>query len=509
MIVDGLLEMLQSQGADTLILQPSSPPVLSRAGERRALSMPGLGPEMLAEILAEFTNDADRAVLEREGSLETQHETGSGLEFAVAVKPAGSSYQLVFRSNRAPAIRAETASAAVEPPRLTLAPSVKLEPRAVLATPAASPPPTLDELATSTSVGGDPTIDGLLERGLLERASDVLISHGRSPHLRIGGDLVEIGGAEVSSDQLRAYFGVQWPRIAPALAASGSADFAIELGSGPNAPRFRVNLFRQIGGLAAAFRPIRRELPTLEELGLGAELHALTAFRHGLVLMTGPTGSGKSTTLVALLERVNQTQPKHIITIEDPIEYVYPPGRALVHQRELGVHVDSFSAGLRAALRECPDMILVGEMRDRETVAAALTAAETGHLVLSTLHCSDASSAVNRIIDVFPEHRQTQVREQLAASLRAVVTQSLIPGIHAPRRVAAYELMRVNTPVAAKIRDGRGHQLRSEIQKGRSDGMIPLELTLARLVRERRLSEEVARRTAHDPRLFDEHLRKR
>ena len=287
--------------------------------------------------------------------------------------------------------------------------------------------------------------------------------------------------------------------------ASGSVDFALSVGVGPGASRFRVNLFRELSGLAAVFRPIRREVPTLRSLGLGEELYTLTQYRSGLVLMSGQAGAGKSTTLVALLEQLNRTAPRHIITLEDPIEYVYPRGRALIHQREVGVHVESFASGLRAALRESPDIILVGEMRDHETVRAALTAAETGHLVLSTLHCADAGSAVNRVIDVFPEHQQRQVREQLAASLRAVLTQHLLPGLRASR-VAAYELMRVNVPVAAKIREQRGHQLRTEIQKGRKDGMVPLEFTLARLVRERRVSEAQARRYAHDPRLLDEYL---
>ena len=181
----------------------------------------------------------------------------------------------------------------------------------------------------------------------------------------------------------------------------------------------------------------------------------------------------------------------------------------MIHQREVGVHVESFSAGLRAALREAPDVILVGEMRDRDTIAAALTAAETGHLVLSTLHCADAGMAIDRIIDVFPEHQQSQVRDQLAAVLRAVVTQILLPSLQPPTRVAAYEKLLVNTAVATKIRERRGHQMRSEIQTGRAEGMVPLELTLARLVREHRISKATARAAAHDPQLLEDHLKGR
>jgi twitching motility protein PilT len=343
---------------------------------------------------------------------------------------------------------------------------------------------------------------------VLQGASDVFISAGFGVRLRVGDQLVEVPDTGVDAEHLAQVFGSMWPRLEAELTHTGNVDFSVTAGVGPYATRFRINLFRQLGGLAAAIRPIRREPPTLQALGLGEELAALTNFRTGLVLMTGQTGSGKSTTLVALLERLNRSTARHIITLEDPIEYVYPRGRALIHQRELGVHVDSFSAGLRAALREAPDIILVGEMRDRETISAALTAAETGHLVLSTLHCGDATSAVHRIVDVFPEHQQAQVREQLASSLRAVVTQMLLPALRGPR-VAAYELMLVNLPVATKIREHRGHQLRSEIQKGRNEGMIPLELTLARLVRERKISEDTARSFASDARLLEEYIRQR
>jgi twitching motility protein PilT len=227
------------------------------------------------------------------------------------------------------------------------------------------------------------------------------------------------------------------------------------------------------------------------------------------VLMTGTAGSGKSTTLVALIEHINRTAAKHVITIEDPIEYEYKHRRALVHQRQLGVHVSSFSEGLRAALRESPDVILVGEMRDHTTMAAALTAAETGHLVLSTLHAADAAMALDRIIDSFPEHQQTQVRYQLAAVLRAVVTQRLLPSRVLPQRVPAIEVLRVNTAVATKIREGRGHQIQSEIQKGRADGMLSFEVTLAALVRRGLLSAETAMAHSTSPTLMAEHLRGR
>ena len=215
--------------------------------------------------------------------------------------------------------------------------------------------------------------------------------------------------------------------------------------------------------------------------------------------MTGRAGSGKSTTLVSLIEHLNRTRPKNVITLEDPIEYEYTPRRCLIHQREVGAQVESFAAGLRAALRESPDVILVGEMRDRETIAAALTAAETGHLVLSTMHCASAASAVDRIIDVFPEHQQQQVRLQLSTTLRAVITQALVPATTPPLRYPAYEKMMVTPPIAAMIRDGKVHQIPSVIQTSRDDGMVPFDRTLAALVRAGKVSQAVAREYAASP----------
>ena len=224
------------------------------------------------------------------------------------------------------------------------------------------------------------------------------------------------------------------PRRRRMLGSTGSVDLpwvAPEVDDG-RGQRFRVNVFTQTHGLAVALRPINRQAPTLAELGLPESIGGLANATSGMVLVVGPTGAGKSTTVAAILERVNRERAGHIITLEDPIEFVYQPRRCLIHQREVGTHVESFAAGLRAALRECPDIILVGEMRDRATAALALTAAETGHLVLSTLHSGSAAMAIDRIIDIFPEHQQAQVRQQVAGSLRAVLTQQLLPG-HAAR----------------------------------------------------------------------------
>jgi twitching motility protein PilT len=272
------------------------------------------------------------------------------------------------------------------------------------------------------------------------------------------------------------------------LVRTGSVDVSYSLA---RRTRFRVNVFSQRGSYSVVLRVIPNKVPTVEELGIPPQLNDISNELNGIVLVTGPTGSGKSTTLAAIINKINQEKPIHVITIEDPIEYEYSLGRALVHQRELGTHLESFEHGLRAALREAPDIILVGEMRDRATIAAALTAAETGHLVLSTLHAGGAAMAVERIIDVFPEHQQRQVRGQLAGTLRAVLTQYLLPAMTG-ERVPAVELMLVTAATASHIREGKTHQLASAIQTGRDEGMIPLDRSLADLVEARQVSVEIA-----------------
>jgi twitching motility protein PilT len=342
-------------------------------------------------------------------------------------------------------------------------------------------------------------LDRFLRRALDEHASDLLISASHGARLRIGGALVDLPGNPFTDAQLHALLDASLSETHRAhLARHGSADFAFlwhDGGHDVSTPpaRFRVNLFRQASGLAAAFRPIRRNPPTLAELNLPATLARLARFPSGLVLVTGPTGSGKSSTLVALVEQLNREHARHIVTLEDPIEFEYQSQRSLVHQRELGVHVDSFETGLRAALRESPDVILLGEMRDRATIAAAITAAETGHLVLSSLHAASAPMAVDRVIDAFPEHQQKQIRAQLAGILRAVLTQHLVPSpSSAGGRVPAIDLMMNTSAVAALIREGKNHQLASAIQTGRDEGMIPLDRSLAELVEARVVAYEAA-----------------
>jgi len=343
-------------------------------------------------------------------------------------------------------------------------------------------------------------------------ASDLLLIPDLPPILRLDGRLGATSHPALSEEEIRLMFApyLVAARARRQLAEEGSADFSLRLGgSGESGGyRFRVNLHRQRGRLAAALRALPREIPTLSRLNLPPALAKLVQVTRGLVLVCGPTGSGKSSTLAALLGEINRTRAAHILTIEDPVEYEYESRRCLIHQREVGRDVESFAAGLRAALRESPDVILVGEMRDRDTFAAAMTAAETGHLVFSTLHSGNAAMAIDRIVDSFPPHQQGQVRAQLANVLRAIVTQLLLPATEPGRLVPAIERMLVTHAVAHKIREGRGHQVTDLILTGRADGMVSLETSLADLVRRGQITLATARAAARNPDILREMLAK-
>ena len=332
-------------------------------------------------------------------------------------------------------------------------------------------------------------------------ASDLHLTVGRPPMLRLRGELKTVDGFppltkeslhemiyEILADNQKARFEEQW-----------DLDFSVEV---QQLGRFRVNVFRQRRGEGAVFRVIPSKIAPLESLGLPAILKDLALRDRGLLLVTGPTGSGKSTTLAAMVDVINERRTAHIITLEDPIEFVHEHKHCVVNQREIGQNAKSFSGGLRAALREDPDVILVGEMRDLETISMALTAAETGHLVLATLHTSSAAQTVNRVIDVFSSDQQAQIRVQLAESLVGVVAQLLLPTADNLGRVPAVEVLVATPAVRNLIRESKIHQIPSAIQTGSKDGMQSLDQHLRELVKRGKISRDIAQRWATDKVMF-------
>jgi len=323
-------------------------------------------------------------------------------------------------------------------------------------------------------------IDALLRYLWDNNATDLHLCAGTQPRVRIDGKLFAIPQSEPVTVEFmdRSLGGLLSQTDQDTYLAERQLDFAF---TWAEAARFRANAYFQMDRPALALRLIPTEIPTPEDIGLPASTAGLLTRPHGLVLMTGPTGSGKSTTLAAMIGWINRNRPLHILTIEDPIEYIHPPQHALVNQREVGSDVVSFAEGLKAALREDPDVVLVGEMRDLETIQLTLTLAETGHLVFATLHTNDAAQTVDRVIDVFPADSQDQIRTQFSMALAAVVAQRLVPRIGGGR-VAAYEVLLGTSAISNIIREGKVRQLRNLIATGQRDGMMVMEQSLAALI---------------------------
>jgi len=357
-------------------------------------------------------------------------------------------------------------------------------------------PASIEEIAESSwpaaMVPSDNPIEPLLNDMARRNASDLLLLAGTKPIYRVSGRLVAAEGEVLEPEQVQSLLTMFMTRpIRERIAEDGAADFSVRLASPPM--RFRVNIHRQRGNLAAAIRALPSTVPTLAELNLPAGLGELVKTTRGLVLVCGPTGAGKSTTLAALVGELNRNESRHIITIEDPIEYEHRNNRSVIEQIEIGRDAPTFASALRSALRQAPDVILVGEMRDLETVAIALTAAETGHLILSTLHTSDAAQAIHRIIDVFPPQQQTQIKLQLALSLNGIVVQQLVPRSDGIGRSVAVEVLLATHAVRNHIRNDKLQNLISEITLGKRHGMISLEDSLATLVRQGAITLEDAR----------------
>jgi twitching motility protein PilT len=343
---------------------------------------------------------------------------------------------------------------------------------------------------------GQPRIEVLLEEVVKKKASDLHLQVGLPPMIRIDGALLPVSGAEVLSDEAveTLIFAILDEDQKQIFLKDKEFDFSFAFG---DMGRFRVNAFHERGNLAAALRLITNEILSIEQLGLPPIVAKFADYPRGLVLVTGPTGSGKSTSLAALIHKINMERAAHIITIEDPIEYTHKSNKSVIVQREVHYDTYSFSAALRSALREDPDVVLIGEMRDLETIASAITIAETGHLVFATLHTNSAAQSIDRMIDVFPPHQQPQIRAQLSNILMAICSQRLIPSIGGGR-IASAEILIVTPAVRNIIREGKTHQLDAVIQTGAEFGMQSMDKTLAKLIHEGTITYDEARNFAVD-----------
>jgi twitching motility protein PilT len=459
--IDPLVAFLIKHDAEALLLAAGRQPALLIGGAQRPISKSALDGTQISRLLAEIAPPAQYPTVIAGGEARFDYAAPEG---PVRIEIAANGRATVRRAGPA---TAPAAAAQVQP----------------AAAPAARP---LTDL----------TLDGLL-RLLTERGgSDLHLSSGCRPMLRIDGDLAPLAEApELDAAALeRLLAPVVPPRNREEFAGCGDTDFAHEI---EGLSRFRCNLFRDRKGPGGVFRVIPSKIPSAEQLGLPRAVQDLCQLTKGLVLVTGPTGSGKSTTLAAMLDLVNTIRRDHVITIEDPIEFVHPNRNCLVNQREVHVHTQGFKHALRAALREDPDVVLVGEMRDLETVAIAIETAETGHLVFGTLHTTSAVSTVERIIDQFPADRQEQVRVMLSESLRGVIAQTLCRKIGGGR-VAALEVLLVNPAVSNLIREGKTFQIPSIMQTQRGAGMVLLNEALVELVLQRAIEAREAHVRAVD-----------
>ena len=351
---------------------------------------------------------------------------------------------------------------------------------------------------------GEPNLQltAALQEVVLQGASDLHLTVNSPPMLRINGSLRPIGSTEPWSDEkvVSALVSLLSGEQKETFDRELELDFAYTLSTGE---RFRVNLYQQRGSMGGAFRIIPTDLKQLRALGVPESVGNFAALPRGLVLVTGPTGSGKSTTLAALIDLVNSTRADHIVTVEDPIEFLHHHKKSIINQREVGADTHSFAAALKHVLRQDPNVILIGELRDLETISVALTAAETGHLVFATLHTQNAPQTIDRVIDVFPPHQQGQVRAQLAATLQGVICQSLIKRADGKGRVVATEILVTTSAISNLIREGKTYQILSMMQAGRAQGMHTMDQHLADLVKSGTITFEAAKETAHDLDGFD------
>jgi twitching motility protein PilT len=390
-------------------------------------------------------------------------------------------------------------SAPTEPP--APAPSVEPpQPAASAAQPLVAGPPSLGLILPTSDASDRQRLEQILSEAVEAGASDVHIHSGGAVKRRVGGDLLEQGAAPLSQEQAERIVGAGLDEgQRQRLARDGELDYCLDV---DGVGRFRANAYRQQRGFDVVYRSIPAEPPTLEDLGLPHEIAKYANYHQGMVLLTGPAGCGKSATMAAMLNLINEEREEHILTVEDPIEVIHPSKRCLVNQRHAGQHTASFARALQGALREDPDVIVIGELRDLETISLAMTAAETGHFVLATLHTNNAVRTINRIIGAYPSAEQGQVRTMLSESLRAVISQRLVPAADGTGRIPALELLVINKAIGNLIRDEKTVQVRSAIQTGKASGMYLLEQSLNELVIAGKITRETALRFAEEKKLI-------
>ena len=339
-------------------------------------------------------------------------------------------------------------------------------------------------------------LEALFRLAINSGASDIHLSSENYPALRVHGDLNYIKDSQIfPKESLEKFISeILTPSQHERFTRTGDLDFAFTY----DTQRFRGSLYREMHGVSLTFRLVPSVIRSLDELGLPEVLKTISTRHRGLFLATGPTGHGKSSTLAALVGEINQNRKCHIVTIEDPIEYIHTPAKSVIHQREIGADTENFASGIRHVLRQDPDVIMIGEMRDLETISAAITAAETGHLVFGTLHTQDASQSIERIVDVFPPHQQNQIRLQLAYTLLGICSQQLIPTSNVKGRVCATEILITTPAIRASIREGKTSSIRNALMTGMAHGMHTMEQDLLRLFKEGRITKATAKDYAYD-----------
>jgi twitching motility protein PilT len=474
--LDTMLRALADRGARELCFQEGAIPTFRYPDGDKPVSRAALSRAQIITLIGELANSKDGGALRSGAPTRFVYSLADGRAFAIEAEmgPGGLVARVIVRTG-APSEIAPAAPAVAAPLPAVSAP----EPHAGQ-----------KSIDLNNVRPGAPAIEAYLSYMVDVGASDLHLSPCETPMLRLHGEMVRVPGAkECSSEEAaRLIFQLMQARYKQEFEEGSDTDFAHEI---PGVARFRCNVFAERKGPGAVFRVIPSKIPSVEDLGLSKAILDLCFLSKGLVLVTGPTGSGKSTTLAAMVDYINRNRTDHIITIEDPIEFVHPNKKCLINQREVGIHTKSFKRALRAALREDPDIVLVGEMRDLETVAIAIETAETGHLVFGTLHTSTAPSTVDRIIDQFPADRQAQIRVMLSESLKGVISQTLLKR-KGGGRVAAHEILIGVPAIANLIREGKTFQIPSIMQTSRKHGMIMLNDALVDLVKREVVAVEEA-----------------